>query len=593
MSRRVMGTLGIIALAAPIAAQTPNVRPARVDWTGEIGSYAEAYGMSGREARRPGETGRLYLNSTAKLYGRLSVGLNFVVTTENGADATLGGLPGRQRLNQFGVSPQWSWGRAHAGSFSEFYTPYTLSGIRITGGGFDVRPGLLHIGAFGGQSRQAAFGGLTSGSFDRRILGGRLGVGRPMTGGRRGSYIDVMMVRSWDDPGSLPSPDDSAYAPFLPDSLATEPDTALLPRDVVNPFAVTPQENVVVGVTGGLALFGGRAYLRGELDGSIHTRDRRASRLGESTLDERYSGFLQRLVTPRVGTHADHAYRTELDLRFDKLPGATPRSPRSLTATIGYRYVGPGYVSLGSAFLPNDQAGIDARATMRIGRTSLHLDGMRQEDNLIGQKLETTVRNRFGGAITTQPARRWSSTLRATRVGMHNGSDDPVRLVDYSAWVLGTSQTFMIGSRSRVRSITGSFSLQRVGDENPARTGSRLRSHGGDVRVMFGLAPRFTVTPTAGLVRSTVGSAPTESRATYGVAADWRSGSGRWSNGLSVMHSQITRTDALTARLISRVRVTDSDALVLTLRGNRYRSLVDPKGNFDESIVSLQWARQL
>jgi hypothetical protein len=587
-----LAALGIVLVTGPLGAQVTDARPPFLQWQGEVGTYGEAYGISGREARRPSETGRLFLNSTAQLYGKLNVNVNLLLTSENGASAGFGGLPGRQRLNQFGLSPQWSWGRAHVGSFSELYTPYTLSGIRITGAGFDARPGLLHIGAFGGQSRQPAFGGLTSGSFDRRIIGGRIGIGRPVTGRARGSFLDVMMLRSWDDPNSLPAPTDSAYLPFLPDSLANQPDTALLPLEVVSPFAVTPQENVVVGVTGGLALFSGHAYLRGEIDGSIHTRDRRASELGESSIDERYSGLMRKLVTPRVGTHADHAYRTELELRFDRLPGATPRSPRSLTATLGYRFVGPGYVSLGSAFLPNDQVGFDARTMMRIGRTSFHLDGMRQHDNVIGQKLETTVRNRFGGMITTQPARRWNASLRATRVGMNNDSADSLRVVDYSAWVIGTSQSFMIGSRSRVRSITGSFTMQRVGDDNPARVSSRLRSHGGDVRIVFGLAQRFTLTPSAGLVRSTVGDDAAESRATYGLAADWRSEGGRWRTGASLSQAQISRTDAFNARLVSQVRITERDALVLTVRGNKYRSLVDPEGDFDESTVSLQWSRR-
>ena len=269
MTRAALALLGVALAIGPLDAQSPGAPARRVQWQGEVGTYAEAYGISGREARRPGETGRLFLNSTAKLYGKVSVGLNLLLTTESGASAGFGGLPGRQRLNQFGVSPQWSWGRAHLGTFSEFYTPNTLSGIRITGGGFDVRPGLLHFGAFGGQSRQAAFGGLTSGSFDRRIIGGRVGVGRPVSGSRRSSFIDVMMVRSWDDPGSLPGPGDSAYAPFLPDSIANQPDTALLPAIETNPFAVTPQENVVLGVAGGVSLFGGIAYLRGEVDADM------------------------------------------------------------------------------------------------------------------------------------------------------------------------------------------------------------------------------------------------------------------------------------------------------------------------------------
>lgn len=588
-----LGWLGMLLAAAPVGAQAVGEGVPRLHWQGEAGTFAEAYGISGREARRPGQTGRLYLNSTAKLYGKLSVGVNLLLSTEGDPVAGFGGIPGRQRINQLGVSPRWSWGRANLGSFADYYTPYTLSGIRITGAGFDVNPGMLHVGAFGGQARQAAFGGLTSGSFDRRIVGGRVGIGRAVSGGRRGSFIDVMMLRAWDDPGSLPSPTDSAYGPFLPDSLANVPDTALLPPIEINPFSVTPQENVVVGVTGGLSLFGGKAYWRGEVDGSVHTRDRRASLLGEDKLHEEYSGLLQKLVTPRVGTHADYAYRTELEFKLDKLPGATPRSPRSLSATIGYRHVGPGYVSLGSAFLPNDQSGIEARTMLRFRRFSVNLDGMRQRDNLIGQKLETTVRQRLGGMLNIRATDRWSSTLRATRVGMANEADDALRRVDYSAWVLSTSQTMMIGARSRVRTVTANYTMQRVGDENPARAGSTLRSHSGDVGVAFGLAPRWTLSPSVGVVRSTVGGDSTSTRATYGLASNWRSNSGRWSTNASITQSQITRTDAFTARLLTRLRVTDRDALTLTLRANRYKSLVDPEGNFNEQVAALQWSRQL
>ena len=84
----------------------------------------------------------------------------------------------------------------------------------------------------------------------------------------------------------------------------------------------------------------------------------------------------------------------------------------------------------------------------------------------------------------------------------------------------------------------------------------------------------------------------TESRATYGLAADWRSEGGRWRTGASLSQAQISRTDAFNARLVSQFRVTERDALVLTVRGNKYRSLVDPEGDFDESTVSLQWSRR-
>jgi hypothetical protein len=374
--------------------------------------------------------------------------------------------------------------------------------------------------------------------------------------------------------------------------LANQPDTALLPPIAVNPYATTPQENFVSGLSGGLSLLSGHLVWRGELDGSIHTRDRRAEPLAEDALVS-YPGFLHGVVRPRVGTHADFAYRTELQFRVDKLPGATPRSPRAMTGAIAYRYVGPGYVSLGTAFLPNDQRAIEARTAFRFRRWSLNLNGMRQNDNLIGQKQETTVRQLVGGTLTTQPASHWSSSLRATRVGMSNASLDPLRQIDYSAWMLGTTQSMYFSRTSRVRNVSLSYTMQRVGDENPARSSSSLDSHGGNVNVGFKVASNVTVTPSLGLVRSSVGEAPAVTRTTYGLATDWRVRDGRWSTRAALSRAQLSRTDALTANISSRLRITDSDQCSLIIRASRYRNLVDPTRDFDERTASLQWSHTL
>ena len=99
--------LGMLLAASPVGAQAVGEGVPRLQWQGEAGTFAEAYGISGREARRPGQTGRLYLNSTAKLYGKLSVGVNLLLSTEGDPVAGFGGIPGRQRINQLGVSPRW------------------------------------------------------------------------------------------------------------------------------------------------------------------------------------------------------------------------------------------------------------------------------------------------------------------------------------------------------------------------------------------------------------------------------------------------------------------------------------------------------
>ena len=594
-----MNTLRLLAATAiavaPLPAQVPVPlpgvpAPSRLRLTGEIGSEGELYRMAGRDPRRPGESGRVFFNPVLTL-GSLTFTGNFLLSTEGSSLIGLAGLPGRQRINQFGVTPQWGWGKAFLGAFNETWSPLTLGGVRVDGVGFDLTPGPLRFGMFTGSSRQAVFGGATSGSFARSIAGARVGVGRRSGGDAPGPFLDVMVLRVRDDASSLPVLPDSTPVPYLPDSLAVEPDTALLPHVPINPFAVTPHENAVAGVAAGMSFWNGAFSWTGELAGSMHSRDVRASPL----TDDQLGGFprpLRGLVTPRLGTHADVAYRSQFDIRVARLPGATNTSPRTLTLTVGLQSIGAGYVSLGTPYLPNDQEGVDLRAALRFQRWSLQLDGLSQRDNLLGQKLATTDRSRFGATFTAQPVRGWHSSYRASTVGMVRGGADTLGAVDYAAHMLSTTQAWVPPTPRFFRSVSASYTWQSTGDENETRVAGAMESHTADFRVTLPLGRTAGITPTLGVTSSSVGMAESTTRATYGLAADWRDPGRRWTSSASVGNSQVGRTMALTSRVSLRLNVTAVDALTLVARASRYRSLVNPGQDFDEQAFNLRWGRR-
>ncbi|HSA54738.1 MAG TPA: hypothetical protein VLE53_03500 [Gemmatimonadaceae bacterium] len=596
-TRLLLAWLALAVLApAHLAAQGPDsagTNPRRWRLDGDLGSEGELYRMSGRDPRRPPETGTMFFNPTLA-YGSLTVTGNFLLSTEGSSSLGLGGLPGRQRINRFGLSPRWGWGKAYLGSFSDSYTALTWSGVRVDGVGLDLTPraGALRFGMFTGSSRQPVFGGATSGSFARRLVGARVGVGRRAAYGPSGTFLDVVFLRAADDPASLPPLADTTPVPYLPDSLAAEPDTALLPHVPINPWAVTPQENAVLATAAGVSVLGGALSLTGEAAASIHSRDRRATPLPDEYVDD-FPGFLRGLVSPRVGTHADQAYKGQLDVHVARLPGATTTSPRSLTLSVGYQSIGAGYVSLGTPYMPNDLRGLDFRSQLRFRHWALQVDGLSQRDNLVGQKLATTDRSRLGFALTVQPIRSWHAALRATTVGMQRDLADSLGGVDYAARTLSTSQTWIPGNGSRIRSVTASYTWQESGDEDPGRTGSQLDSHGADLRIAFHLGTRASITPSAGLTRSRVGTEPAATRALFGLAADWRDAARRWVTSASASRSQIGRTSALTTRLSARWSVTEMDQLTLVWRTSRYRSLIDAKMDFDEQVMSLRWGRRL
>jgi hypothetical protein len=111
------------------------------------------------------------------------------------------------------------------------------------------------------------------------------------------------------------------------------------------------------------------------------------------------------------------------------------------------------------------------------------------------------------------------------------------------------------------------------------------------VRIGFPLGATAAITPSLGLTTSRTDTASI-TRATYGLAADWRDPNRRWVSSASVNRSQVGRTIAVGSRLSFRLNVTAADALTLILRTNRYRSLVDPARDFSERALNLRWARR-
>ena len=240
-----------------------------------------------------------------------------------------------------------------------------------------------------------------------------------------------------------------------------------------------------------MPVLSGRLVLSGEAAVSVLSRDRRAPELAEAATSD-YSSLLRWLVTPRASTYGDVAYRARLDLRQTPPPGSTAASPRSVTASVGFRYIGAGYVSLGLASLPADQRALDATVGVRFPRWSATARGMRQNDNLLGQKLSTTHRNHLSGSLTYRFSRALSSSLRANVSTVANDAVDPAMVLDYQNLMVAADQTLSLSSSRRIRALALGYTYQRAGDDNPMRASSFLRTH--DVKVRATVLPARSVT---------------------------------------------------------------------------------------------------
>jgi hypothetical protein len=584
---------GILAffLAASAGAQANQVPdPPRAGWfalRGEASMFGEAYGISGRDPRRPGSTGRVVFQPTLEFSRFFKVGVDLQLTSEGNTGGAGSSSPalnaGRQRLNQLGISPTWSWGRVDLGDFTDSYTPLTFSGIRVRGAGATVNPGLLRLAAFHGQAQTAVLGAATNASYARTVSGGRVGVGRA-----EGSFFEVTLVRARDDAGSLPPPDDTAFVDPRLDDPTVDPDT-LAVGTLLNPLAVTPQDNVVASAAGRLLLFDQHLRLHGELSGAGYSRDVRASALDNETLLEEVPGLVRGLFTPRIGSSYGAAYTAGAEVRV-----------RSFSGLASVRRIDPGYVALGVASMLNDQAGWMVSGTQRLGRsTSLRLDVARQSDNLATQKAYTTRRDRYGVALNLRPFRRLTSSLRLQYVGMSNDlTEDDARWIAYDNWLASASQAYSFGHESLLRSVGLSYMYRGSGDANPARAAASMDAHSTTVRAVIAPSRTTSITPSVGVIHSASSATAGQWRArqTYGIAAQTRMRDGRWTSSLSLGSTDDGGTGAFQTRLTSRYTVSTSSDVTLSIRSSHYRNAPNPfgpPGSFHERMASLQLTRRL
>jgi hypothetical protein len=572
----ILGTpVSVRAQGAPVEPPLP-ARRLPIALSGEFGSSAESYTRQGRDALRPEQTGELYLRSTVTLFNRLSADLDLLLSTADGVQGSAGSGFGRQRLNRLGIAPTWSWGKAYLGSFTDSYSRYTFGGIRVNGVGVAINPGKLRMASLFGTTDQPVSGGATDGSYRRRIVGGRIGWGRGISDIGDGTFLDLSLIRAWDDPRSL------AAATTLPDGAGGLP---------VNALAVTPQENVVLGANGALELIDGRLRFAGEASAAAHSRDRRAPELHESLVPG-YPQFLRSLLTPRVSTHADYAYRLETTYRVRALPGGSPSRPRTMDLGAEFSQVGPGYVSLGVASLPADQRSLGLRGQVRFPAWTLGLNTRMQQDNLIGQKLATTERLQVGANLTVRPTRRWTASLRAMTLGIANGSSDTLRRIDYGSNSLNLGNTLSFTQTGALRSVSVNYGYRDAGDSDPTRSATTLESHTVDLRAAISPNRTFHFSPSIGLVRARSGAMDWSLRESYGVTTTARVMEGRWISTLALGSSRATPNRSARISLSSQFQVTESQVVSLGVSAQHFRDELQAGADAQEYMTYLRFTRR-
>jgi hypothetical protein len=262
----------------------------------------------------------------------------------------------QQPFNQYGLSPTYKWLTLHAGYRSMSFSDYTVNGHLFLGGGFDITPmQKLKVSGFYGRLQKAVPEDTLR--QDNVPAYKRMGGGIKVTLGDDKTFVDLIVFKAKDDALSLQTP-----------PVASE---------------IDPEENLVLGLSGGATLFK-RLTFKGELSSSAITKDTRS----EAVSTENIYNNLHFAFQPRSSSSYYQAYKASLQYAMENMG-------------IGFAYdrVDPGYRTLGAYYFNNNLESFSLTNSAVLLQKKVRLNARVgvQRNNLNNDELNTM--NRLSGSV--------------------------------------------------------------------------------------------------------------------------------------------------------------------------------------------------
>lgn len=379
--------------------------------SGSLSLSLETYSMDGMAARRQPFTWTIAGAPTLTVLG---VQMPFQVLVGNFENRFY------QPFNQYGISPRYKWLTVHAGYRNVNFSPYTLAGHRLLGGGVEINTAYREGGRGTGLRMGVMYGRLNRStaldsaqfanplafrpmpSFTRMAYAAKVGIGNAE------NYFDVSYLYGWDVESSL---------------TATQRDS------------VPAQRNTAVGLSWRRDLFRKekrRLYWKVDVGGSVYTLDDRKADMDVSA----QSAFTQDLLTGLLGARISTQFLTagETSLNYQAPKGGIG---------VAYKRVDPEYRSMGAYFFQNDIEQLTLTPHIRLdsGRVSITANVGMQRDNLLGQRLVTSERLIGNMNVNWMPTQRFGVNAAWSNFGV---TQNPTRVSPESELFKQVSNSFTL-----------------------------------------------------------------------------------------------------------------------------------------------------
>lgn len=300
----------------------------------------------------------LKLNNTVNVYGiplRASIFLTSINSDarQNSSNFSIGLDPRTLAKSKItGKMKFLSWfPTLEAGNCHPSYSPLTLNGINLKGVNVEFNPGGFYSAfATGKLKRVIQETDPVFQEYERKITFGRIGYGK-----KDKTQFILSMLHAIDDPESL-DPDGIKYR-IDPDTLVLDVGTFIHGVDSGYMFKM-PQENYVSSAEFNLVLLKEKLSVKSEIAGSLTTDNQNAFDIIYDKIPEVISDNL----FFNTDTKMDYAFaiRPVLKLKTTQISG-------------GMRRIGPGFRSLGVAYLRSNVTQYDAGITQHFNRKKIRV----------------------------------------------------------------------------------------------------------------------------------------------------------------------------------------------------------------------------
>lgn len=259
----------------------------------------------------------------------------------------------RQPFNQFGLSPTYKWITLHGGYRNLSFSPYTLAGHTMLGGGVELKPGKFQLAVMTGRLNRATTIDTTTGavqpySFSRHGTAVKLGYGT------ENSFVSLSVLSARDSEKNFKGVTDSSL--------------------------VRPAANTVLGTDFRLEVVGG-LFVFADAGLSIYTKDIHSGIAPDSSVEIVKS--LQKIMKINATSEYFLAYS-----------GGVGYKSKNFGITGTYKYVDPNFISMGAYFFQNDLRNITISPSFNALKGRVRFNGSigLQEDNQKKMKQASTRR---------------------------------------------------------------------------------------------------------------------------------------------------------------------------------------------------------